>query len=218
MANLPTEDRAFGNIQRPDVFSQISAEIKEHIQKNNLIQNIKGKNYPLVEAWQFSGALLGLFPRLRELENLSKDHIYKYRAIVDIIDYKNDKIVSTGVAICSKEEGGKNYFEEYAIASMAQTRATGKAFRLCLGWLLKASGYDATPAEEMQQHEPKEKDVPGIKALSREYKAFAIQALKSCDRANDIHSLVKLAKTFELDKDFIDTARDLYKELANAGQ
>ena len=32
---------------------------------------------------------------------------------------------------------------------MAQTRATGKAFRIPLGWLMKASGFEATPSEEM---------------------------------------------------------------------
>jgi hypothetical protein len=40
-------------------------------------------------------------------------------------------------------------WDEYAICSMAQTRATGKAFRNILGWLMRASGFSATPAEEM---------------------------------------------------------------------
>ena len=32
---------------------------------------------------------------------------------------------------------------------MAQTRAEGKAFRMILAWLMKAAGFEATPAEEM---------------------------------------------------------------------
>lgn len=33
--------------------------------------------------------------------------------------------------------------------SMAQTRATGKAFRNVLAWAIRAAGYEPTPAEEM---------------------------------------------------------------------
>jgi hypothetical protein len=32
---------------------------------------------------------------------------------------------------------------------MAQTRAIGKAYRNLLAWLMKAAGFEATPAEEM---------------------------------------------------------------------
>ncbi len=32
---------------------------------------------------------------------------------------------------------------------MAQTRAVGKAYRNILAWLMKAAGFEATPAEEM---------------------------------------------------------------------
>jgi hypothetical protein len=53
------------------------------------------------------------------------------------------------VAICSNKEGNKRQWDEYAILSMAQTRATGKAFRNLISWLMKAAGFEATPAEEM---------------------------------------------------------------------
>jgi hypothetical protein len=33
---------------------------------------------------------------------------------------------------------------------MAQTRAVSKAFRNVFGWLMKVSGYEATPFEEME--------------------------------------------------------------------
>ena len=53
------------------------------------------------------------------------------------------------MAICTNKEHGKTNFDEYAVASMAQTRAVGKAFRMKIGWLLKVAGYETTPAEEM---------------------------------------------------------------------
>ncbi len=52
--------------------------------------------------------------------------------------------------------------DEYAILSMAQTRAVGKAFRNQLAWLMKAAGFEATPAEEMDfvHEEPKKPSKP----------------------------------------------------------
>jgi hypothetical protein len=43
----------------------------------------------------------------------------------------------------------KATFEEYAVASMSQTRAIGKAYRNLLGFVMKSAGYADTPAEEM---------------------------------------------------------------------
>jgi hypothetical protein len=69
--------------------------------------------------------------------------------------------VSVGIAICSNKEGSKKFFDEYAILSMAQTRAVGKAFRNQLAWLMKAAGFEATPAEEMDfVHEEKKPSRP----------------------------------------------------------
>jgi hypothetical protein len=33
---------------------------------------------------------------------------------------------------------------------MAQTRAIGKAYRNLIGWVMKMTGYESTPAEEMK--------------------------------------------------------------------
>ena len=73
---------------------------------------------------------------------------YKYRAEVNLLD-KNGNKVGSGVAICTNRECGKEKFDEYAVASMAQTRAVGKAYRMKIGWLVKVAGYETTPAEEM---------------------------------------------------------------------
>ena len=85
---------------------------------------------------------------MEKVENLSEGTNYKYRAEVSLRDKDGNK-VGYGVAICTNREAGKTGFDEYAVASMAQTRAVGKAFRMKLGWLLKIAGYEATPAEEM---------------------------------------------------------------------
>jgi hypothetical protein len=68
---------------------------------------------------------------------------------VRVIHLATGNVVGRGFATCSNKEHTKKSFADYAICSMAQTRAVGKAYRLALGWLMKAAGYEATPAEEM---------------------------------------------------------------------
>nr|WP_051360197.1 hypothetical protein [Adhaeribacter aquaticus] len=92
---------------------------------------------------------MGLCPVVTDLINESNSDEVKYRAVVELLNIHTNTVVGRGFAVCSNKEKGKKFFDEYAIASMAQTRATGKAYRLPLGFLMKAAGYEATPAEEM---------------------------------------------------------------------
>lgn len=135
-------------LTNPSSIMSFATNIKELIVQNKLYTDIKGKNYVNVEGWQIAGAFTGVFPVVESVENLSDGEIYKYRAEVSLYDQSGAK-VGSGVAICTNKEAGKKNFDEYAIASMAQTRAVGKAFRMKIGWLLKIAGYETTPAEEM---------------------------------------------------------------------
>lgn len=136
------------NLTNPNDIMAFATNLKDLIVQNNLYTNIKGKNYVNVEGWQIAGAFTGVFPIVEKVENLSEGTNYKYRAEVTLRD-KDNNIVGSGMAICTNREPGKSQFEEYAVASMAQTRAVGKAFRMKIGWLLKIAGYEATPVEEM---------------------------------------------------------------------
>ena len=131
----------------PNQILEFATSLKDMIVQNKLFTNIKGKNYVNVEGWQIAGAFTGTFPVVEKVEELpAKPGEYKYRAEVSLRD-KEGKMVGYGVAICSNEESGKKNFDEYAVASMAQTRAVGKAYRMKIGWLLKVAGYETTPAE-----------------------------------------------------------------------
>ena len=138
------------NLANPKDIMEFATNLKNLIVQNKLFTNIKGKNYVNVEGWQIAGAFTGTFPIVEKVENLSTGSAYKYRAEVTLRD-KDNNIVGSGMAICTNRESGKKNFDEYAVASMAQTRAVGKAFRMKIGWLLKIAGYETTPAEEMSQ-------------------------------------------------------------------
>lgn len=127
------------------VFSQ---EVKRFIHDNKLWTNVQGRPYVNVEGWQFMGGMMGITANISALEELSNEKEVKYRAVAEL--RRGDVLVSSGVAICSNKEPGKTNFAEFAVASMAQTRAIGKAYRIYLGWIMKMAGFESTPLEEMQ--------------------------------------------------------------------
>lgn len=143
------------DISKPQQSLEVATILQKFVKEKGLTATIQGKQYPLVEAWQFAGSQLGLVPVTKELECLSASNPLtgevetKYRAVVEVLQISTGMVVSRGFAICSNREYSKKKFDEYAIASMAQTRAVGKAYRQILAWLMKAAGFEATPAEEM---------------------------------------------------------------------
>jgi len=146
-------------LKGPSQFLDFATQLKKMIVDNNLYTNIKGKNYVNVEGWQIAGSFTGSYPIVEKVEDLSNGITYKYRAEVSLRDAETGNVVGYGVAICSNKEAGKKNFDEYAVASMAQTRAIGKAYRMKIGWLLKVAGYETTPAEEMDTVKAKEAEI-----------------------------------------------------------
>ena len=132
-----------------DSMLNLSKDLAKLIKDKGLSSNIQGKQSVNVEGWQFAGASLGLMPIITSTQDLSKDDELKYMATCEVRNITTGQLVATGIAICSNKEKTKRYFDEYAILSMAQTRAIGKAYRNLLAWLMKAAGFEATPAEEM---------------------------------------------------------------------
>ena len=137
------------DLGKPAQAIEVASILQRFVKEKNLTANIKGKNYPLVEAWAFAGSQLGLYPVVTFVQDLSNEHQVKWMAEVEIYRYSDNMRMSKGIAICSNKEANKRQWDEYAICSMAQTRATGKAFRNLLSWIMKAAGFEATPAEEM---------------------------------------------------------------------
>ena len=144
--------------------------LRSHIEKNKLFTTIVGKNYAHVEGWQYAGGLMGIYPRVSKVENLSSGTEKKWMASVELVRLKDDKVVGLGFAVCSNAEGRKKSFDEYAILSMAQTRAIGKAYRNLVGWVMKLAGYESTPKEEMI----KVGDEPIVK-VNDDWEAIGIQ-------------------------------------------
>lgn len=181
------------DIVNKDSMLGLSNELSRLIVEKKLTTNIKGKNYVNVEGWMFCGSALGLNPVITEVIDLTRRGTepgqveLKYMAKCEVRNITTGQLVATGIAICSSFEHSKKGFDEYAILSMAQTRAIGKAYRNLLAWLMKAAGFEATPAEEMDfvTEAPKKpaQTVQEVVAEIVEDASFDIDAIKA-DIAN----------------------------------
>jgi hypothetical protein len=58
-------------------------------------------------------------------------------------------VVGKAEAMCSRAEATWARREDFALRSMAETRAESRAFRRAIGWIMHMAGYSPTPAEEM---------------------------------------------------------------------
>ncbi|WP_234462406.1 hypothetical protein [Adhaeribacter terrigena] len=150
------------DISRSDETMHLAVDLAKFIKENKLYQNIQGKEFVNVEGWQYAGSRLGIFPVVEHVTNMSNEAEMKYEAKVTLLNVRNGQTVGAGFAICSNKENGKKYYQEFAIASMAQTRAIGKAYRNILAWIIRAAGYEPTPAEEMDYT-----GAPEVKAVAQ---------------------------------------------------
>lgn len=116
------------------------------IDKRHLWADIRGKKHVLVEGWTLCGSLIGVFPVPVWTHELGEDHGWEARVEARTRD---GAVVGAAEAMCTRDEKRWKDADSYAIRSMAQTRATAKAMRLALGFIVTLAGYEATPFEEM---------------------------------------------------------------------
>lgn len=156
---------------------KLVTELMKYVDDNQLSINIAGKKYLQIEAWQFTGSQLNLTAIVTDIQDISTETTPKYKATVEVIHNPTGQLVSRGFALCSKAESKKKSFDEYAVASMAQTRAIGKAYRNILAWLPKLAGYEGTLVEEISEdmRETMVEDLGKIKAnVFSRFKALGI--------------------------------------------
>jgi len=130
----------------------VADELKKIIDKARLTQRIGSKDHVKIEGWTSMLAMLGVAPVVVSNKRLDREGETIYEGTVELRS-RDGRIVGRGEAICSSKERNWNNRDEYAIKSMAATRATGKAARLSFSWIMTLAGYDPTPLEEIPIHE-----------------------------------------------------------------
>jgi hypothetical protein len=123
---------------------RVATALKAVLVEQRMIKNIAGKEHVRVEGWQTLGAMLGVVPVIAWTRKL--DRGWEARCEARTLD---GHVIGAGEAECLKDESRWSDSDDYAIRSMAQTRATSKALSGPLRFVVTLAGYEATPAEEM---------------------------------------------------------------------
>lgn len=170
---------------------QVADALKGVLVRQRLTKNIQGREHVLVEGWTTLGSMLGVVPVCAWSRKVpDSERVYDHREKVDktwqVVKRKGSdwearveartldgRTIGAAEATCSREEQTWSTRDDYALRSMAQTRATSKALRGPLGFIVTLAGYQATPAEEMDGVASEQSDVPTapqMKELGRQVK------------------------------------------------
>lgn len=129
------------------------AQAMSKYMNDKYVQGIHGKQYPKVEWWNRLGAMLNVKPLVEDVhrvEETQTDEEIKYIASVVLRSIDGRNILhGRGLALCSNLEKMWRNQDEYAIMSMAETRAVGKAYRVGYSHVAIEAGLQPTPAEEV---------------------------------------------------------------------
>ena len=131
------------------------------IEDRKLYANIQGKRYLTVDAWLLLASLVGISTCVVETEPTENG----YRAAVEARRVTDGLVVGRAEAITTRNERMWAKRDEYALLGMAQTRATSRALRGCLGAIVSLAGFQTVGAEEMPNEtsaKPAQKPEPTV--------------------------------------------------------
>jgi hypothetical protein len=134
-------------IERSGVIATALADV---VRKQKLANTISGREFVKVEGWTLLGSMMGVFPVVEWTRELVGDDGEQlgWEAAVEART-RDGEVVGRAEAECRRDEKHWKARDSYALRSMAQTRATSKAMRGPLGFIMTMAGYESTPSEEI---------------------------------------------------------------------
>lgn len=159
--------------------TEVANALRQVITAQKLYKNISGRDHVLVEGWATLGSMLGVTGVVewsRRVEPVTKydvevkiytgpkgnrvvsktEHFrvegFDWEARVKAVT-ADGRVIGAAEAMCSRKESSWKQRDDFALRSMAQTRAMSKALRGPLGFVVTLAGYAGTPADEMQESE-----------------------------------------------------------------
>jgi hypothetical protein len=137
-------------LQRGKAVADAAAPV---IKDLGMVKRIHQSFHVYFDGWTMVGAMVGVFPVTVRTWEIGQDE--GYGANVEARSLSGEVVGAADAIVMRDEEvGGKQKWLEapaFQVVSMAQTRAGGKALRQPLGWIMRLAGYEATPAEEMDE-------------------------------------------------------------------
>jgi tellurite resistance-related uncharacterized protein len=129
---------------------QMAKVLQDVVKQAGLSRKFGGqKEHLFFEAWQTIGRFFNVTPSTEWSKPIvAGDKIIGWEARA-IVTNANGQVVAAAESMCAGDEPNWKGKAQYAIRSMAQTRASSKALRQAFAWVAVLAGYSATPAEEM---------------------------------------------------------------------
>lgn len=157
----------------------VADALKPILQRQGMATRIGNKDHVQIEGWQTLGALLKVTPVCVSTRRIQPKATFTVkgkkrkwgkvdgrRQVIEESDYSYEvdgysweatveartldgRVIGSADAMCSREEDKWKDSDEYAVRSMAQTRASSKALASVLRFVVTLAGYSGTPAEEM---------------------------------------------------------------------
>ena len=145
-ANLFRADDPVQVVQRA---TEVADALKDVIASRGMITKIQGREHVGVDGWQVLGAMIGV-TAVCEWTRPMQDG-WEARVLAQTLD---GRVIGAAEAQCTRTEKMWSKRDDYALRSMAQTRATSKALKGPLGFVVKLAGFEPTPADEMPADTP----------------------------------------------------------------
>jgi hypothetical protein len=142
--------------QRLEGAAEIANALAGVIEQKKLYTSISGRRHVLAEGWQVLANLMqvGLETEWTRPVYDRDEKLFGWEARV-ICRAKDGQVIGSAESMCCRDEERWRDANEHALRSMAQTRAVSRALRQCIGFIVKLSGFEATPAEELDSSPPK---------------------------------------------------------------
>lgn len=143
--------------------SQVATVLAKIVNERKLYAIVDGKKFPTVEGWTMLGGMLGVFAHTEWtqpiLDEGGKVRGYKARVVARTLSGIE---VGAAEAMCMRGESRQwnDSAKDYALLSMAQTRATSKAMGNPLRWVFKLAGYEGASSEEMDGQRSTTGEIP----------------------------------------------------------
>jgi hypothetical protein len=148
--------------------TRVADVIAPLIRDRQLAKRIGASEHVYLEGWTLAGTMLGVFPITVASGALfdANGTVYGYQATVEARTMAG-AVVGRADAECTRDENPKwRDAPSFQLRSMAQTRASSKALRMPLGFVMKLAGYDTTPAEEMEAAAARGESVSGGRGVA----------------------------------------------------
>lgn len=185
------------------------------VNEKNLYKRIGQSDHLLVEAWTMLGSQVGVFAVADgDPEPVEIDGSSGFRVAVQAVT-RNGDVVGRAVGYCMRDEPTWKNRPLHALAAMAETRATSRALRKPLGFIVQLAGYNPTAAEEMPDTQASsEPKAPSSKKITEPQRKRLFAVAKEHGVPDDrVKEIVRQTGGVESTKDIPASRYDLVIEM-----